>query len=112
MIEEGFVRLYANDFASLAARAEAGVEVEALVQKRIGEARSHAALMDARKGDGHLPAVADRLIEESLRTSSRVVREMQDVEGAMTRRREFLERVADILRSPPVAAKATMAVRG
>lgn len=112
MIEEGFVRLYANDFASLAARAEAGVEVEALVQKRIGEARSHAALMDARKGGDHLPAVADRLVEESLRTSTRVVREMQDIEGAMARRRVFLERVADILRTPPVAAKATMAVRG
>lgn len=112
MIEEGFVRLYANDFASLAARAEAGVEVEALVQKRIGEARSHAALMDARKGGDHLPAVADRLVEESLRTSTRVVREMQDIEGAMARRRAFLERVAGILRTPPVAAKATMAVRG
>lgn len=112
MIEEGFVRLYANDFASLAARAEAGVEVEALVQKRIGEARSHAALMDARKGGDHLPAVADRLVEESMRTSSRVVREMQDIEGAMARRRAFLERVADILRTAPVAAKATMAVRG
>ena len=112
MIEEGFVRLDANDFASLAARAEAGVEVEPLVQKRIGEARSHAALMDARKGGDHLPAVADRLVEEAGRTNSRVVREMQDVAGAMARRREFLERIAGILRTPPVAAKATMAVRG
>jgi hypothetical protein len=112
MIEEGFVRLYANDFASLAARAEAGMEVEALVQKRIGEARSHAALMDARKGEGHLPAVADRLVEEAARTNSRVVREMQDVAGAMARRRQFLERVAGILRTPPVAPKVSIAVRG
>ncbi|MCE3289053.1 MAG: hypothetical protein K0R83_1065, partial [Caulobacter sp.] len=34
------------------------------------------------------------------------------VAGAMARRREFLERIADILRTAPVAAKATMAVRG
>jgi len=59
MIEEGFVRMYAHDFAALAARAEGGSDVEALVRKRIEEARSHAALMDARKGEGHLPAVAD-----------------------------------------------------
>ena len=44
MIEEGFVRMYAHDFATLAARAETGTDVEALVQKRIGEARSHAAI--------------------------------------------------------------------
>ena len=74
MIEEGFVRMYAHDFATLAARAETGTDVEALVQKRIGEARSHAAIMDARKGDGHLPAVADRLVLEAARDDVRMIR--------------------------------------
>ncbi len=110
MIEEGFVRMYAHDFTTLAARAESGAEVELLVQKRIGEARSHAALMDARKGDGHLPAVVERIRAESARDDVRTLRAGEDVEGALARRREFLLRIADVLDTPvPVAVKALRA---
>ncbi|MDQ0464258.1 hypothetical protein QO010_002039 [Caulobacter ginsengisoli] len=113
MIEEGFVRMYAHDFAALAARAETGAEVELLVQKRIGEARSHAALMDARKGEGHLPAVAERLKTESARDDVRTIRAGEDVPGALARRREFLLRIADLLTAPPASAGLkSMAVRG
>ncbi|MBP7705167.1 MAG: hypothetical protein KA105_07775 [Caulobacter sp.] len=111
MIEEGFVRLYAHDFTALAARAETGTDVEALVQKRIGEARTHADLMDARKGGGHLPAVADRLVVEAAREDVRVIRAGEDVPGALARRKEFLLRIVDILRGPVVAPKPSMAVR-
>lgn len=111
MIEEGFVRMYTHDFATLAARAESGVDVEAQVQKRIGEARSHAALMDARKGEGHLPAVAERLVHEAARDDVRMIRAGEDIPGALARRREFLNRVIDALRSPVASAKPSMAVR-
>jgi len=112
MIEEGFVRMYAHDFTTLAARAETGSDVELLLQKRISEARSHAALMDARKGDGHLPAVAERVEAEASREDVRTIRAGIDVPGALARRREFLLRVADLLRTVPAAARPTMAVRG
>lgn len=113
MIEEGFVRMYAHDFAALAARAEGGSDVDALVRKRIEEARSHAALMDARKGEGHLPAVADRVAHEAEREDVRFVRAGQDVPGALARRKEFLLQIVDLLRSPPVAAgRISIAVRG
>ncbi|NBB14711.1 hypothetical protein GVN21_04955 [Caulobacter sp. SLTY] len=111
MIEEGFVRLYANDFATLAARAESGSDVEPLVRKRIAEARSHAALMDARKGEGHLPAVAERLDQEAVRSSTRVLRESEDVAGAMARRKAFLQRVAEILRAPLIDETSGIALR-
>ena len=112
MIEEGFVRLYAHDFAALAARAEGGSDVEAMVQKRIGEARSHAALMDARKGPGHLPAVADRVAHEALRKDIRIVRSGEQIEGAIARRTEFLNRIADQLRGDaPAAASRGMSAQ-
>lgn len=111
MIEEGFVRMYTHDFATLAARAESGVDVEAQVQKRIVEARSHAALMDARKGEGHLPAVADRLVHEASREDVRMIRAGEDIPGALARRREFLSRIVDALRTPATVGKASMAVR-
>lgn len=104
MIEEGFVRMYAHDFTSLATRAEAGIDVEGMVQKRIGEARSHAALMDSRKGAGHLPAMADRIAQEAARGDQRLVRNADDAEGAAVRRRAFLNRIAEILRAEPAAA--------
>ncbi|HRD46061.1 MAG TPA: hypothetical protein PLF78_06210 [Caulobacter sp.] len=111
MIEEGFVRMYTHDFATLAARAESGVDVEAQVQKRIVEARSHAALMDARKGEGHLPAVADRLVHEAARDDVRMIRAGEDIPGALARRREFLHRIVEALRAAPAATKVSMAVR-
>ena len=111
MIEEGFVRMYAHDFTTLAARAETGTDVEALVQKRIGEARSHAALMDSRKGEGHLPAVAERLTLEASREDVRTIRAGEDVPGALARRKAFLLRIVEILGAPAGAAKVSMAVR-
>ncbi|MFN3857314.1 MAG: hypothetical protein ACK4RV_06140 [Caulobacter sp.] len=103
MVEPGFVQLYARDFMALATRAEAGVEVAAQVDKRILEARSHAALMDARKGEGHLPAVIDRLRVESERGDVRLMRAGEDVDGAVQRRRAFLLEVAERLELTPVA---------
>ncbi|MFZ5670396.1 MAG: hypothetical protein ACOY4K_12955 [Pseudomonadota bacterium] len=113
MIEEGFVRLYAHDFAALAARAEGGSDVETVLRRRIEDARSHARLMDARKGEGHLPAVVDRVLQEAAREDVRFVRNGQDVPGALSRRREFLLRVADMLaRAEAPAGPASIAVRG
>ena len=113
MIEEGFVRMYTHDFAALAARAEGGSDVDALVRKRIEEARSHAALMDARKGEGHLPAVADRVAQEAERQDVRFVRAGQDIPGALARRKEFLMQVARTLRAAPAeAGRLSLAVRG
>lgn len=111
MIEEGFVRMYAHDFTTLAARAETGTDVEALVQKRISEARSHAALMDARKGEGHLPAVAERVALEAAREDVRTIRAGEDVPGALARRKAFLLRIVEILGAPVSASKPSMAVR-
>ncbi|MBX3479078.1 MAG: hypothetical protein KF842_01670 [Caulobacter sp.] len=113
MAEEGFVSMYARDFVTLAARAESGVEVEPQVEKRIGEARSHAQLMDARKGGDHLPAVADRLRHESKRDDIRTFRPGDDIKAALKRRREFLLDVADrLMKTPGGAGRASMAVRG
>lgn len=97
MIEEGFVRLYAHDFTALAARAETGMDVEAQVLKRVGEAKSHAALMDARKGEGHLPAVVERLTHEAERQDARAIRTGEDIVGALARRKAFLLRVVKLL---------------
>lgn len=103
MIEEGFVRLYAHDFATLAARAETGIDVDGLLRKRIDEARSHAVLMDARKGAGHLAAVADRVEHEAAREDVRVIRDGAQIAGALERRRAFLLGVAADLRQPVAA---------
>src|ERR1700709_1820321 len=65
--EEGFIRMYVRDFAHLASRAEAGADVEEALIRRIGEARSHAVLMDRRKSGDHLGAVTDRVREEAQR---------------------------------------------
>jgi hypothetical protein len=103
MIEEGFVQMYARDFAAFAAKAEAGLEVEAALLKRIGEARAHAALMDARKSEGHLAAVSERLKLESRRTSVREMRVGPDPDATMARREAFLIRVAELLDAEPAA---------
>jgi hypothetical protein len=111
MIEEGFVRMYAHDFAIFAARAETGVDVDSLVRKRIGEARSHAALMDARKGQGHLAAVADRVDHEAARSDIRAIRVGEDIAGAFARRRAFLTGIANTLRLPTPTEAPSIAVR-
>jgi len=112
MIEQGFVQMYARDFVTLAARAESGVEVEPQVAKRITEVRSHAILMDARTGDGHLPAVAERLRHESDRGDIRTFRPGDDVVAAVARRRVFLLDVAERIEAAAAAPVRTMAVRG
>ena len=112
MIEEGFVQMYTRDFAALAAKAEAGLEVEAALHKRISETRAHAALMDARKTEGHLAAVADRLKQESKRTSVREMRVGPDPDATLARREAFLMRVAALLDAEPAeAGPISMAVR-
>ena len=52
MPEEQFIQMYVRDFATMASRVEAGSDIEAQLNKRISETRSHAALMDARKAEG------------------------------------------------------------
>lgn len=104
--------MYARDFAALAAKAEMGLEVEAAVRKRIGETRAHAALMDARKGQGHLAAVVERLKLDSRRASVREMRVGADPEAALARREAFLVRVAGLLDAEPAEIGAVgMAVR-
>ena len=102
MAEEGFVQMYVHDFATLAARAEAGADVEAAVRKRVHETRSHAALMDSRKESGHLLAVAERLKKEARQHSPRHMRQGADPE-AVARREAFLLWVAELLDADPPA---------
>lgn len=105
MPEEQFVRMYVRDFATLAARAETGSDVEAQVRKRVDETRSHAELMDRRKTGGHLAAVSDRIRQESRRAAVGSLRNAADPDAAAKRREEFMLRVADMLDADPVAAE-------
>ncbi|HYF23705.1 MAG TPA: hypothetical protein VD929_09935 [Caulobacteraceae bacterium] len=98
MAEEGFVRLYVRDFSSLAAKAATGQEVEPALAKRIEEARSHAAIMDARKSPGHLDAVSEALKVESERKTFRDTGADSNPEEVLERRRLFLLQVADRLK--------------
>jgi hypothetical protein len=113
LIEEGFIQMYTRDFAALAAKAESGVEVEPALRKRISETRTHAVLMDSRKGDGHLSAVAERLRLESRRKDAlHQMRPGADPAAALARREAFLVRVADLLDADPeMAVSPGMAVR-
>jgi len=103
MAEEQFVQMYVRDFATLAARAEAGVDVDAQVRRRVSETRTHAALMDVRKTHGHLAAVSDRLRVESRRDASQAVKNAPDPVAAAARRQAFMQRVADLLDAEPEA---------
>jgi hypothetical protein len=105
MAEEGFVQMYVHDFATLASRAEAGVDVEAALRKRVGETRSHAELMDSRKEPGHLAAVAERLKLEARKSTPANMRHSEDPD-ARARREAFLMRVADLLHADPPKAEA------
>jgi hypothetical protein len=113
MIEEGFVQMYARDFAALAAKAESGLEVESAVRKRVTEARAHAALMDSRKTVGHLAAVAERLKHESRRKDAlHQMRPGADPAAALARREAFLLSVAALLDADPQpAGPLSIAVR-
>lgn len=97
MIEESFLRMYASDFVAMAARAEQGTDVGDALHKRVGECRSHAELMDRRKGEGHLAALVDRLGEESVRFSGRGLPRGDDPAPAAERHRRFLLTVAERL---------------
>lgn len=107
MAEEGFVRMYVRDFATLAARAETGSDVEEQLQRRLGEARSHAHLMDVRKTGDHLGAISERLRSEAVRRQTRGIQESADPEAAYERRSAFLIRAAELLETKEDQALAS-----
>ena len=111
MIEENYVRLYATDFVRMAQRAETYGTDAGSIAKRTAEARAHATLMDARKGPGHLAALASRLRDEARhpRTTGRLG---ADEAQAIDRKYAFLNAVANDLDeglpglSPPDSARS------
>lgn len=107
MIEESFLRMYASDFVSFAAKAEQGQDVAAAVTRRMDECRTHAELMDRRKGEGHLRALAGRVADEAGRFSGRGLPRDQDPAPAAERHRAFLAGIAEALRVPPEAPGPT-----
>lgn len=100
MIEESYVRLYAADFARLAVRAELRPLDPSLAPKRIADARAHARLMDARKGEGHLEALISRLRDEARRPASPNRIGAASGTDAIDPRHIFLNGIADILSQP------------
>ena len=97
MIEESYIRLYAQDFSRMAVRAETQGTDDAVVAKRMADARSHAALMDSRKGEGHLAALIVRLRDEARRPPSHRFADLGAEPEALVRRHDFLNGVADAL---------------
>jgi translation initiation factor IF-1 len=99
MIEESFIRLYADDFVRMAKRAEVrrDHDIEAL-PKRIAQARAHAIVMDAKKGPGHLASLAVRLRDEVRRPHADPRRtDTSDDEAISARRRAYLCAIAEDL---------------
>lgn len=111
MIEESYVRMYASDFVNLAAKAEQGHSVDAALQKRIEDCRSHALVMDRHKGEGHLQALIGRLHDESVRFSGRGVPRGEDIEPAAARHRIFITDIAHTL-AASVNKTAELEVQG
>jgi len=111
MIEEAFVRMYAHDFVQFAGRAELGQDVEPGVARRMSEARSHAVLMDARKGADHLASLVSRLRDEAAHFSGRMMLKGTDPEAAARRHRQFLDGVADSLSRPAKGLSAEGSVQ-
>lgn len=97
MIEENFIRLYARDFVMLSVKSELGQDVEAQRERKLVDARSHAQVMDARKGSDHLAALTERVREEAVRFDDRGLQAGTDPVEAAERRRAFLNAVADEL---------------
>ena len=95
MIEESYVRLYANDFARMASRSELRPLEPDVLPKRMAEARSHAGVMDARKGEGHLVALISRLRDEASRPLSNNRIGTPTEASAIEHRHRFLTAVAD-----------------
>ena len=100
MIEENFIRLYARDFVMLSVKSELGQSIEAQRERKVTEARSHAQVMDARKGSDHLAALTERVREEATRFDDRGLLAGADPVEAAERRRVFLNAVADELAGP------------
>lgn len=100
MVEESYVRLYANDFTRLAVRAETRPLEPDLLPKRIADARAHAVVMDSKKGAGHLEALATRLRDEAGRPPSHNRVGLAIEWAAIERRRSFLHTIADMLSRP------------
>lgn len=96
MIEESYVRLYAADFARLAVRAELRPLDPDMVPKRMAEARAHAGVMDAKKGDGHLAALVARLRDEARRPRTHGPA-VSSTAASAEHRHLFLNRIADAL---------------
>lgn len=101
MIEENFVRLYAYDFVQMAVRSGLGQDVDAALQRRLAEARTHAVVMDNHKSKGHLAALINRVRDEASRVDSRAVRHGEDPALAAHQRFRFLSGVAEALDAPP-----------
>ncbi|MGX1691966.1 hypothetical protein RSD66_01095 [Brevundimonas sp. S1H14] len=101
MIEESFVRLYAQDFVQMAVRSGLGQDVDAALQRRLTEARIHAVVMDDRKSKGHLAALVRRVRDEAGRVDGRAMRYGDDPALAAQRRLRFLSGVAEALNAPP-----------
>jgi hypothetical protein len=99
MIEESYVRLYAADFARLAVRAELRPLDPDMVPKRMAEARAHAGVMDAKKGEGHLAALVSRLRDEARRPRTHGPAVSSSAESA-EHRHLFLNTIADALSDP------------
>lgn len=97
MIEENFIRLYARDFVMLSVKSELGQDVEALRERKLSDARSHAQVMDARKGSDHLAALTVRVREEATRFDDRGLQAGTNPAEAAERRHAFLNAVADEL---------------
>ncbi|WP_395945984.1 hypothetical protein [Brevundimonas sp.] len=97
MIEENYVRLYANDLIRMAQRVETRPSELDPVPQRLGQARAHAAVMDTAKGEGHLAALIARLRDEARRPSSQT-RVGSEAEGiAFARRPALLLAMVDAL---------------
>ncbi len=104
MIEENFVRLYAYDFVQMAVRSGLGQDVDAALQRRLAEARTHAVVMDNHKSKGHLAALINRVRDEASRVDSRAVRYGDDPALPTCTHRRLLVGWLTIwspLRSPP-----------
>ena len=101
MIEENFVRLYAYDFVQMAVRSGLGQDVDAALQRRLAEARTHAVVMDNHKSKGHLAALINRVRDEASRVDGRAVRYGADPAAAAEQRLRFLSDVAEALDAPP-----------
>lgn len=101
MIEESFVRLYAYDFVQMAVRSGLGQDVDAALQRRLAEARTHAVVMDNHKSKGHLAALINRVRDEASRVDSRAARYGDDPALAAHQRFHFLLGVAEALDVPP-----------